>query len=68
MVDKLVTLDDMGNIYTHDSDVNYEPFESKITYVVNKGYPETKVFDNVWFDAEFVNTNVLNYVQFKTKT
>lgn len=68
MVDKLVTLDDVGNIYTHDSDVNYEPFESKITYVINKGYPETKVFDNVWFDAELSTDETLKSIVFKTKT
>lgn len=68
MVDKLVTLDDMGNIYTHDSDVNYEPFESKITYVINKGYPETKVFDNVLFDAELSTDETLKSIVFKTKT
>lgn len=68
MVDKLVTLDDIGNIYTHDSDVNYEPFESKITYVINKGYPETKVFDNVWFDAELSTDETLKSIVFKTKT
>lgn len=68
MTNNIITFDKFGNIYLHNSDVNYEPFESKLTYKINKGYPETKVFDNVWFDAEFSTNEVLKSVVFKTKT
>lgn len=68
MTNTIITFDESGNIYLHDSDVNYDPFESKLTYKINKGYPETKVFDNVWFDAEFSTNEVLKSVVFKTKT
>ena len=68
MTDKLVTLDSFGNLYLHGVEENYEPFISNIKYVINKGYPETKVYDNVWFDALFEKNELVKSVVFKTKT
>ena len=68
LTDKLVTFDAEGNLYEHSVDENYENFDSRITYVINKLYPETKVFDNVWFDAALSKEEVLKQVVFKTKT
>ena len=64
---KVLTLDSKGNVYTHGSKTNYKPFNSRIRFIVNKGYPETKVFDNVWFDANFAKKEILSRVIFSTK-
>ena len=67
-VDKLVTIDNNGYVYLHGVVENYEPFKPHLQYTINKGYPETKVFDNVWFDAEFSTDEILESIVFKTKT
>lgn len=68
LVDKLISLDENGFVYLHGAEENYESFEPTIKYVVNKEYNETKVFDNVSFDAEFNNDSKLLNARFNTKT
>lgn len=75
--DKLVTIKDNNMYYLHNIyEVNSEIKEertSKVEFVVNKDISNTKVFDNVVFSADLLDTdndvpNIVKDVIFKTKT
>lgn len=75
--DKLVTIKDNNMYYLHNIyEVNSEIKEertSKVEFVVNKDISNTKVFDNVVFSADLLDTdndvpNIVKNVIFKTKT
>ena len=63
-----------NNIYYIHNQYNLESNEKedrtvKLTFVVNDNYSNTKVYDNVWFDADFNDANdVISSVIFYTKT
>ena len=69
---KLITLRGQ-DFYEHNETIDVsksvEPLISKIQFVVNDKYPNTKVFDNVSFDADFRdNVNDITQVYFTTKS
>ena len=69
---KLITLRGQ-DFYEHNETIDVsksvEPLISKIQFVVNDKYPNTKVFDNVSFDADFKdNVNNITQVYFTTKS
>lgn len=78
--DKLITIKDDNSFYRHntyciekDLSESKENRISKIQFVVNKDFSNTKVFDNVQFNADLIDDNnqtphVITDVQFKTKT
>lgn len=75
--DKLVTIKDnnmyyLHNIYEVNSDVKEERI-AKIQFVVNKDASNTKVFDNVSFDAKLLDNDnttpqIIKEIVFTTKT
>ncbi len=75
--DKLITIKDNNMYYLHNIyEVNSEQKEervAKICFVVNKDVSNSKVFDNVSFDAKFIdgknaNPHVISDITFATKT
>lgn len=73
----LVTIKNNNFFYLHNvydiTSENKEEMISKVEFVVNKDAGFTKVFDNVSFDADFINNQnevpqVIKEITFKTKT
>lgn len=76
---RLVTIKDnncyyLHNMYNVDDSKDKEARVSYVRFVVNKDIAQTKVFDNQWFSAEFVDAGdeakptLITDIHFETKT
>ena len=70
--DYTATIKGSSVYYIHDvynlQNEDVEDKTCKLTIVVNDNYVQTKVYDNVFFDAEFDELNQIKEIQFTTKT
>lgn len=71
--DYLATIQDNNIYYIHNQyDLESDEKEdktAKLIFIINDNYANTKVYDNVWFDADFNDSdNVVSSVIFYTKT
>lgn len=62
-----------NNIYYIHNIYNIENNEAedktcKLQFVINDNYPQTKVYDNVFFDAQFTDLTSIKEISFNTKT
>ena len=55
------------NIYNLNNS-NVEDKTCKLELIINQNYQQTKVYDNVFFDADFTDLKQVKSITFKTKT
>lgn len=56
----------INNIYNIENDI--EDKTAKLQFIVNRDYKQTKVYDNVFFDATLSDIKLINSITFNTKT